>query len=54
MGVSRILFNAYDQWRSQDFSEGEASDDTIVGGSGGMPPRKLFDIWVSETAFPAF
>jgi hypothetical protein len=23
-------------------------------GSGGMLPRKIFEIWVSETAFPAF
>ena len=27
------------QWRSQDFSEGEANDDTILGGSGGKRKR---------------
>ena len=35
-------FLAHRQWRSQDFSEGEA----IV--------TAFFKIWISETAFPAF
>jgi hypothetical protein len=26
----------------------------LIGGSGGMPPRKKIKIWGSETAFPAF
>jgi hypothetical protein len=25
-----------------------------LGGSGGMPPRKIFEIWSPETPFPAF
>ena len=25
-----------------------------LGGSGGMPPRKIFKLWVSEMPFPAF
>ena len=29
-------------------------DDTNVGGSGGMPPRKIFKFRTPETAFPAF
>ncbi len=32
--------------RLQDFA--------LLGGSGGMPARKIFKIWVSKTAFPAF
>ena len=31
------------QWRSQDFSEGEA-----------IVTTQFFEIWVSETAYPAF
>ena len=28
-------------------------DDTFVVGSGGILPRKMFEIWVSKVAFPA-
>ena len=46
----------YIQWRSQDFSEGGGhSDDTIVGGSGSMPPpRKCFGIFSLKRHFLHF
>ena len=51
-------FNVYfpdKHLRSHEFSEGGGhSADTIVGGPGGIHPEIFFEIWVSETAFPAF
>ena len=29
-------------------------DDTFVGRKGSDDPRKFFEVWISETAFPAF
>ena len=26
----------------------------FLGGSGGIPPCKMFEVWVSEMAFPTF
>ena len=43
-----------DQWRSQDFSEGGGHSDDTIAGDPGHAPREFFEIWVSETAFPAF
>ena len=44
------------QWRTLDEILGGASAEgtSLLGGSGGMLPRKIFEIWVSEMAFSAF
>ena len=43
-----------EQWRSQDFSAGEAIVTTQLYGGPGHVPRKFCEIWDSETAFPVF
>jgi hypothetical protein len=36
------------------FWGGRAKDTSFLGGSGGMPPQKIFKIWTPEMAFAAF
>ena len=53
---------SYDQWWIQQsflggiLTNGETSaeDARFLGWSGGILPRKILKIWVSEIAFPAF
>ena len=44
-----------DQGRIHEFLRVRRNTEVhILGGLGGMPPRKIFEIWLPEMAFPAF
>jgi hypothetical protein len=38
----------------RNFGGASAEGTSFLGGSGGMPPQKIFKIWTPEMAFAAF
>ena len=38
----------------RNFGGANAEGTSFLGGSGGMPPQKIFKIWTPEMAFAAF